>query len=1399
MNPFNGVHERPRINVTVNNQSRSWLFDTGSSVTCMPPTIFKDTFQNKLPKKVTQHAAFKSADGGLMKVLGAYTIPMTIRGHCYEQTVYVLDSLKDCIIGVDFMHIHKARYDPEHRRIQFKNSVIEAIAASKEITVPAFSSKVIKASFQGLRVPDAHSVVTIAAPLHHHLTGSPQWVSLSGYNTCSVVIDNPSPVDINIARGDTIGFLDQELDQPIPFDENELEKVISAVTKPSKSVQSNISRESIAKRLNLNVPAEFRDRYINMLYKHKQVISVDKTDLGLATTFKHRIYLKDENPVYRKQFKIPEAHQNFIEQTIDEWLRLGVVRRSNSLYNSPIFCVPKKQGQGLRIVQDFRELNNHTHTDKYSMKEIHECIGDIGRSNSTIFSTLDLTSGFWQMPLDDKATHLTAFTIPGKGQFEWVTSPMGLLGCPASFQRLMEMVLRNIKQCIVYIDDLLIHSHTHEEHLQTLEEVLTRLENNNLKINLDKCIFGNNSVSYLGFVLTPEGVKPGTNKLLAIKNSNPPTDVKMIRSFLGLCNFFRSHIKDFAHIAEPLYKCTRKDSDYKKGDLPPAALEAFNILKKQLCSEPTMAYPRSDRKYALITDASTGSASEAGGMGAILTQVDKEGKFHAIAYASRQLKQNEKNYSPFLLEAAAAVWGMENFHEYLKGKHFILYTDHKPLEKLGHLHSKTLNRLQAAMLEYDFIIQYKKGEQMPADFFSRQFATTAIAAVTEGFDPFQPDLLDLQRQDQDLQIISHYLHTGKWNQNIPKQRLNMLTKVQHKIFQDKNKFAWVRLEDYNYPRVALWLPEKYRKRALCEAHNNITGGHDATLKTYIKITSSYWWPNVYSHCANHIKTCEQCQFRKTMPAKSVPLAPLPIPDVPNHRIHADLFGPMAGSDRKKKYVLCITDAFTKFAVATTVNDKEAPTVARAIFEQWFCKFGIPVQIHTDGGKEFCNKLSDELFTLLNVQHTKTSPAHPQCNSQVEVFNKTVKKYLNSFVDDSTLNWEEFMPALAFAYNTSYHSTIATTPFELLFGVKARLPSFPNPDIQKVHYGESFAAERLNILRKARELALMHAKSKGQEYKQHFDKSAVPHKFNIGQKVMLKEMSFLNKNTKLARQFSGPHLIVDIDANNATIKMRKTNKLKTVNVERIKPFFEETQTEHALDEPLDFAPNDAFNQAGPTTRARAKLIELQKQVSLLINEISECDLSADADANYNTELSINAISEDLRSYLMSIARKLLISDTDNFHELTPEEQQIWNSFPTSEIYEFLTGLPDEVPEFRYDWITTSPSAKLTLFNGAAAPHQAPLLPALPPPPDVAVPNDPQPGPSGTATGASKQTTIEQYLRPRKQVNYKDLHTGKSVFKAAKDRASKRWAKVSTATATLFGSPSSASHSSPSAPK
>jgi hypothetical protein len=396
--------------------------------------------------------------------------------------------------------------------------------------------------------------------------------------------------------------------------------------------------------------------------------------------------------------------------------------------------------------------------------------------------------------------------------FHWITSPMGLLGCPASFQRLKEGVLRDISNVLVYIDDLLVHTDTHEKHLQVLDQVLARLHKNHLKINLEKCVFSNKEVSYLGFTLTPDGIKPGKNKLKAIKDAKRPTDIKTIRSFVGLCNFFRTHIKDFALIAAPLCKLTRKDSGYKSGPLPEKALKAFYILQKQLTSEPVMAFPKADRQYALITNATTGTADTPGGLGAILTKVDKEGNFHAISFASRQLKDHEMNYSPFLLEAAAAVWGMDIFNEYLKGKRFILYTDHKPLEKLGHLHSKTMNRLQTALLEHDFVIQYKKGSNMPADYLSRLPGAKDNITSISAFDPFQADLYNLQMQDEILQSIQTFRNTGKWPPAILKQDQAYYTAMIEKLFQDKNKLVWVRLNDFNYPRSTLYLPSRYRKK-----------------------------------------------------------------------------------------------------------------------------------------------------------------------------------------------------------------------------------------------------------------------------------------------------------------------------------------------------------------------------------------------------------------------------------------------------------------------------------------------------------------------------------------------------------------------------------------------------------
>jgi len=296
------------------------------------------------------------------------------------------------------------------------------------------------------------------------------------------------------------------------------------------------------------------------------------------------------------------------------------------------------------------------------------------------------------MLLHPKSRPYTAFTIPGMGQFQWVTSAMGLLGCPSTFQRLVEAVVQGLANIIVYIDDLIVHSSTHDEHLQSLDQLFERLQAHNLKVNLKKCVFGSKDVMYLGFHLTEAGIKPGIDKLKAVKETLPPKNVHEIRQFLGLCNFFRTHVRNFAQISSPLTALTRKESPWKTGPLPDDALKAFRELQSILCSEPVVDYPRKNRPYSLITDAALGDDKNDGGLGAILTQQNEKGEHCVIAYASRKLQKHEKNYTPFLLEMQAAIWAMEHFSTYLIGRHFTLYTDHKPMEKLGKVHTRSILR-----------------------------------------------------------------------------------------------------------------------------------------------------------------------------------------------------------------------------------------------------------------------------------------------------------------------------------------------------------------------------------------------------------------------------------------------------------------------------------------------------------------------------------------------------------------------------------------------------------------------------------------------------------------------------------------------------------------------------------
>jgi len=1132
------------------------LYDTGADVSCMSETVFSKIPLHLRPPAVAVNSSdqFKSAGGQNLKVRGCYNFSVNVGKKETQHQFYVIRDLNEpVILGIDFIAQNELTFCPKSRSFKWKgDSVWEQghLKMSKTAVLSPLSVTVCKVQLRtdcGSRPgQQAQLVANIRHCENPGLTGGPYLVTPDSEGNVHVPIYNCAPYKVTLARNEFVGLAENVSEcEKREINPRYLQAVAAAqrASDRDREVLSPEKEQFIRDNVKLNVPEKFREQYLKVILKNHECVSQHKFDLGRTDTLLHEISLKSEEPVYVKQFKIPDAHRVEVEKHVSEWLKMGVIQPARSKFNSPIFAVAKKNG-GIRLVQDFRALNAQTYMDKYSMKDVSECIGDIGRSGSTLFTTIDLTGGFWQLLLQPRCRPYTAFTVPGKGQFQWVTTPMGLLGAPSSFQRLMETVVKGLANVIVYIDDLLLHSSTHEQHLTQLDELLGRLAMHRVKVNLPKCDFGSKDVAYLGFRLTEEGVKPGSDKLKAVAQATPPSNVHEIRQFLGLCNFFRTHVRNFAQITAPLTALTRKDCGWKGGPLPDNALKAFLELQSYLCSEPVVDYPRNDRPYALITDASLGDGKKPGGLGAILAQVNPQGEHCVIAYASRKLQKHEANYTPFLLEMQAAIWGMEHFDTYLRGRHFTLYTDHKPLEKLGTVHTKTLNRLQENMNKFDFEIRYKKGSEMPADYLSRN----VVASI--GWE--SEELRKAQEGDHLVRAIRNFLLNKELPTDSKCQQL-----VKH--FSDscfvEDDLVWRRVKrPYEPSRVVIFLPESLTEEAMKEAHGQLLSGHDGIFKTKERLFQCYYWPGMDADIARHLQHCHKCQLRrKDDKPGPVLVTSLPQASEPNQRMHADLFGPLKTSGNHKKYVLGMTDAFTKYVELVALPNKESRTVAEAIFEKWFCRFGIPLEVITDQGKEFCGELTEDLFKLMRVDHRTTTAYHPQCNSQAEVANKTIAKYLSSFTDDSTLDWENYLAPLMFSYNTSFHRSVKATPFFLTYGLEARQPGLPGPEVRRKFYGESSTDELLLRLLAARNVARQNNQEASDQAKEDHDRKATPHAFAANQLVLLDEHSFLHKNAKLAPNWSGPHRIVRLkNDNNVELKLKNGRSLIT-HVNRLKPY------------------------------------------------------------------------------------------------------------------------------------------------------------------------------------------------------------------------------------------------------
>ena len=503
-----------------------------------------------------------------------------------------------------------------------------------------------------------------------------------------------------------INFLSKEVFHTTMDTSDRLGKILSTANLSHLNEEEQVALEKILKK-NIDIPYLKGDKW-------------EGTDL-----LTHKIRLDTDKPVNVRKHKIPYKLIDTVNDQIEEWLKIGIIRPSTSPYNSPIWVVPKKpdsSGQPRwRVVTDFRKLNEHTEDDSYPLPIMTNIFDKIG--GAKYYTKLDLSSGFLQIPVHPKDISKTAFSTDF-GHYEFVRMPFGMKTAPKTFQRAMDIALKGLigNGVFCYMDDILIHAKNLEEHNRLITEVFERLRKYNFKLEIDKCEFLKKEVAYLGHVLNQNGVKPDEGKITAVKEFPVPKTQKNVRQFLGLSGFYRRFLRNYAKIARPLFDLLKKDAKF---DWTTECQKAFEFLKDQLCKAPILIFPNFKEEFLLFTDAS-GIA-----IGALLAQGTIK-KNNPVAYFSRALKGAELRYSTYEKEALAIHDSIKHFRQYLYANKFTVITDHKPL--LTMLEAENNGRVQKMRLKlqgYDLKIVHTPGkENLSADALSRNPTSSNAHAIT---------------------------------------------------------------------------------------------------------------------------------------------------------------------------------------------------------------------------------------------------------------------------------------------------------------------------------------------------------------------------------------------------------------------------------------------------------------------------------------------------------------------------------------------------------------------------------------------------------------------------------------------------------------------------------------------
>nr|VZI49393.1 unnamed protein product [Spirometra erinaceieuropaei] len=866
----------------------------------------------------------------------------------------------------------------------------------------------------------------------------------------------------------------------------------------------------------------------DFLKRHAQAITFSPTSQSLI--------LKDDEHLPPR--RIPFHFREELDKMVENMLQQGIIQPSSSPWAAPVTLV-KKKDDSLRLCVDYRRLNAVTVRDAFSLPRMDDLLASM--AGKKFFSTIYLSSSYWQIEVHPEDRAKTAFSLPS-GLFEFTTLPMGLANAAATCQRLMQKLLKNLcpSKCLVYLDDVIVWGTAISELLDNLSEVLTRYQDAGLTLNPKKCKFLQPEIRFLGHIVSREGLKTDPDK-----------------------------IQSYARLAFPLTRLTEKSRPFK---WTTECEDAFSHPKEALTAAPVLSFPdlsRDGPPFILDTDASSHA------IGGVLSQTDTDGREHVIQYGSRTLDKSERNYSATRREMLALVSFTKKFAAFLKGKPFIIRTDHSALEWLQNFHEPEgqVARWQEMLADFDFTVVHRPGKQhLNADALSRipmrephscsscqNLDVNALSVTTSAV-----NWANLQANDLDVGLIYDRFMRGSIkpskNQMSGESReaQTLWTTWQNLLLRDRELF-------FNYDPQSptrLVLPPAHTRSVLLELHLQL--GHAGQGKLEKAARLRFWSPNLRQDVALICQECGVCaRFKHPTHNPRAPLQPIST-GYPNQRLGVDSVGPFPQSGKGNRYLLVMVDFFTKLAEAAPLPDQTTATVADAIMSTWVARFGVPDVIHSDQGANFESLLVHELCSRLGIQKTRTTAYHPQGNGQTERTNKFILSLLRAFIDSANNDiWDTLIPHCLLSYRSTIHKSAGFTPAMLTYGRELQLPldsylptprpEFPTPP--------SYITRLIEIHRECQRLARTHLQEAQLSQARFYDRQRHGSPFQPGDAVWLhRDNPPPGQPSKFHNPWSGPFSVVQCLPNNV-YRIREVDNTNTLIVH-----FNRLKAGHPLEPP-----------------------------------------------------------------------------------------------------------------------------------------------------------------------------------------------------------------------------------------